>query len=66
VEKRRSIPARAVCDNFLHVELSNLNTKEAQMLAEQEISILVKSYENSTKIDARAYVFSERDVQLNR
>lgn len=66
VEKRRSIPARAVCDNFLHVELSNLNTKEAQMLAGQEVRTLINHYENSNKIDARACVFSKSDVQLSR
>ena len=36
------------------------------MLAGQEIRILVERYESSNKIDARACVFSESDVQLSR
>jgi hypothetical protein len=48
------------------VELSNLNTKEAQMLAGQEVKILVENYESSSKIDARACVFPKSDVQLSR
>lgn len=54
LEKRAMLPARAVCDNFLHVELSDLDTKTMQMFAGKEISVIVKSYKKQRNVDAKA------------
>lgn len=63
VEKREKIPVRAVCDNFLHIEVSDFDTKEAQNHAGQEIKVLLKSYENKKNLDAIACFISKTDVK---